>query len=364
MKITKVEAIHIGIPYEHGVPKPLMSTGQPRTTMESVYIRVDTDQGLTGWGEAFGFAACRATTEIVRGILAPLAVGRDPLDRAGVMADFSRRFQSMGRNGPASFALAGFDIALWDIAGKAKGVPVHALLAPTTKTRIPAYASLLRTLNPGHVATLVERAAAEGYVEMKIHERTEACVARARDVAGPHTALMLDVNCAWTLEEALDLVLRLERYDLGWVEEPTYPADDFEAMARLRRHSHIPIAAGENIGSLAEVRHALRDEALDILQPDVIKLGLTDTWACMHLGHDAGIRVDAHCPYYGPGLIASLHLIAAAKEEIACEFFHVRLEASPLGEMIYPHKGHYPVPTGKGLGFEVDEKLLATYRIG
>ncbi|MGZ7042747.1 MAG: enolase C-terminal domain-like protein, partial [Thermoanaerobaculia bacterium] len=168
----------------------------------------------------------------------------------------------------------------------------------------------------------------------------------------------------WTLEEALDLVVRLERYALGWVEEPTYPADDFEAMARLRQHSPIPIGAGENIGSLAEIRRVIQDEALDILQPDVIKLGLTDTWETMHLGHAAGIRVDAHCPYYGPGLVASLHLIAAAREEIACEFFHVRLAASPLGEMIYPNKGQYPVPMGDGLGFEVDEKLLATYRVG
>jgi hypothetical protein len=361
MKISKVEAIHVAIPYEHGAPKPLMGTGQPRLTMDAVYLRVETDAGITGWGEAFGFAACRATVEIIRGVLSPLAIGRDPLDRAGVMGDFQRRFQSMGRNGPASFALAGFDIALWDIAGKAAGLPVHALLSPTSKTTIPAYASLLRTLNPDHVTLLVERAAREGYGAMKIHERSEICVARAREAAGSEVSMMLDVNCAWTFDEAMVLASQLERYSLEWIEEPTYPADDFETMARLRQASPVPIAAGENIGSLTDMRRAINQKALDILQPDVIKLGLTETWATMLIGREAGVKVDPHCPYYGPGLIASQHLIAAAQEDIACEFFHVRLAASPLGDMIYPCKGVYAVPDGLGFGFNVDETVLSNF---
>jgi L-alanine-DL-glutamate epimerase-like enolase superfamily enzyme len=366
MKITHVEPIVVAIPYEHAAPKPLMGTGQPRTTMDALYIRVDTDQGVSGWGEAFGFAACRATATVVSGTLAPLAVGRDPSDIPALMSDFHRRFQSMGRNGPASFALAGFDIALWDIAGKIAGEPVHRMLGGPGKTHIPAYASVLRTGGvPEHVRRLAADALGRGFRHFKLHERTVEAVAAARAVLGGEVPVMLDTNCAWTLEEAIEMARRLEPFDLRWIEEPIYPAEDFESMARLRRTTGIPIAAGENIGSLNEIRLMIEAGAVDIAQPDVIKVGgITDTWKALALAHQRGVRGDPHSPYYGPGLIASLHLIAALPDEIWGEFFFADLEASPLGDIIYPRDGRFTVPQGPGLGIDVDEKVLRRYRVG
>jgi L-alanine-DL-glutamate epimerase-like enolase superfamily enzyme len=366
MKITRVEPIIVALPYEHAAPKPLMGTGQPRTTMDALYIRVDTDQGLSGWGEAYGFAACRATATIVSGILAPLAIGRDAADIPALMDDFHRRFQSLGRNGPAGFALSGFDIALWDIAGKVAGQPIHRLLGGTGKTHITAYASLLRTGGAlEHVRRLTADALDRGYTHIKLHDRTVEAVAAARSIVGPDFPLMLDTNCAWTLEGAIDMTRRFEPYGLQWIEEPIYPADDFDAMARLRRTTRIPIAAGENLGNLNDVRHIVEAGAVDIVQPDVIKIGgITETWKALALTHEHGIRGDPHSPYYGPGLIASLHLIAAMSEEIWSEFFFADLEASPLGEVIYPVGGRFTVPQGPGLGIDVDERILERYRVG
>jgi D-galactarolactone cycloisomerase len=366
MKITQIEPIIVAIPYELGVPKPLMGTGQPRTTMDALYIKVDTDEGITGWGEAFGFAACRATATIVSGILAPLAVGRDPRDIPVLMDDFYRRFQSMGINGPAAFALAGFDIALWDIAGKIVGQPIHRLLGGPGRESIPAYASILRTGGePDHVRQSITKARERGYKAAKLHERTIPAVAAARSLVGEHFPLTLDTNCAWTFDQAVDMCQALEPFDLGWVEEPTYPASDYIAMAKLRQATSIPIAAGENLGSLSEAMQILDADALDILQPDVIKMGgITGAWKALALAAEHGVRADPHSPYYGPGLIASVHLIAALPDDLMAEFFFADLAASPLGDIIYPVNGRMAVPDGPGLGVEVDMKILNRYRVG
>jgi D-galactarolactone cycloisomerase len=140
MKITQVEPILIAVPYEHGGPKPMRPFG-PWTHMETLFVRVDTDTGLTGWGEAFGFAASALTREAVLRVVAPLCVGREFTDVAPFMADLQRKLHAMGRHGPVSFALAGIDIALWDIAGKAQNAPLHRLLGGGTRDRIQTDAS-------------------------------------------------------------------------------------------------------------------------------------------------------------------------------------------------------------------------------
>ena len=365
MKVTKVEAIVVGIPYEHGAPKPLMGTGQPRATMDAVYIKVQTDEGVTGWGEAFGFAACRVTAVVVTTILAPLAEGRDLADREGLMEDLYRRFQSLGRTGPGAFALAGFDIALWDIAGKRVGKPIHRLLSDVGRTSIPAYASVLKTGGDLHFVTkLTSRAIERGFGAIKLHERSIEAVAAVRKLVGPDFPLMMDTNCAWSLEEATTACQALEPIGLAWIEEPTYPADDYKAMAELRRRTRVPIAAGELLATLKEARSLIEAEAVDIFQPDVTRMGgVTGVWGALQMAEELGVRGDPHSPYYGPGLIASLHVAAAQHDEVKCEYFFADLEASPLGDAVVPKHGVFAVPNGPGLGVDVDEPLLMRYRI-
>jgi L-alanine-DL-glutamate epimerase-like enolase superfamily enzyme len=365
MKITKVEPIRIAIPYEHGAPKPgLDGMVGTRTTQGAVYIRVETDEGIVGWGEGFGFAACAVTHAAMTRAVAPLAIGRDATNIPALMDDLQRSLKNMARNGPVGFALSGLDIALWDIAGKIAEKPIHALLGGTTKSRIPAYASLLRLNTPEHVTRVCANALSRGYKHIKLHERTVEAVAAARAAIGPGVSLMLDTNCQWDLDQALAMAARLRPYDLAWLEEPIYPPDDFEALAELRRTAGMRIAAGENLGNLMDIRHILAAGAVDIVQPDAAKMGgITEIMKALALAEAAGIEAEPHSPLYGPALIATLHVIAAMKREILCEFYYADLEANPIGSIAAPRDGYFTVPQGPGLGIEVDENLLARYRV-
>lgn len=365
MKITAVEPIHIAIPYEHGAPKPQLSgTVGLRTTQDAVYVRVETDAGVIGWGEAFGFAACSVTHAAMVRAVAPLAVGRDPTDIPALMDDLHRSLKNMARNGPIACALSGLDIALWDIAGKIAGKPIHALLGGAKKTHVPAYASLLRLTTPEHVTRGVSRALARGFKHVKLHERTLEAVAAARAAIGPGVSLMLDTNCSWDLDQALVMACRLRPYDLAWLEEPIYPPDDFEALARLRSEGGMRIAAGENLGNLMDIRHILAAGAVDIVQPDVAKMGgITEIIKALRLAEAARVAAEPHSPLYGPALIATVHVIATMPGDVLCEFYCADLEANPIGEAATPRDARLVVPEGAGLGITVDEKLLSRYRV-
>src|SRR4029077_15930154 len=177
VKITRVEPILIAVPYEHGGPKPMRPLG-PWTHMETLFVRVDTDAGLIGWGEAFGFAASPLTREALR-VVAPLCVRREVSDVPSFMTDLRRKLHAMGRHGPVRFALAGIDIALWDLVGKAQGVPLHRLLGGASRERIPTYASLLRFGNPDLVARFTQEAVGRGYTALKLHEHLVETVSRS-----------------------------------------------------------------------------------------------------------------------------------------------------------------------------------------
>jgi L-alanine-DL-glutamate epimerase-like enolase superfamily enzyme len=280
------------------------------------------------------------------------------------MAELRRKLHAMGRHGPVSFALAGIDIALWDIAGKARGEPVHRLLGGGTRDRIPTYASLLRYGKPDLVARYTEEAVGRGYRAVKLHEHLVETVAPGREAAGPDIAIMVDTNCAWGPEEAIAMARKLQRYDLAWLEEPVDPVDDYDALARLRRETHMTIAAGENIGHAAEARAAIGCGALDIFQPSVTKIGgIVAMRHAIAIARQQGVRVMPHSPYFGPGLIATLHIIAADLPDAMCERFYCELEATPLGEAIAAPDGYMRVPQGPGLGIDLDENILARYAV-
>lgn len=364
MQIKSITPFHVAIPYEHGAPKPVTGTGAVRTAMEAVYLRVDTDAGVTGWGECFGFGACAITAAAVRLVVAPLAIGRDAATVAETMHDLRRRTQSMGLNGPVGFALSGLDIALWDIAGKLAGAPVYRLLGGDQGGRIPAYASLLRLAEPRYIESVCTEAVARGYRHVKLHERTLEAVAAARRTIGPHIGLMLDTNCTFTPAAATAFAEQSLAYDLAWFEEPVYPADDYESLAALRRVG-IPVAAGENLGNVNEARRIVSAGAVDVLQPDACKIGgITEAWKVLSLALEAGIAAEPHAPYYGPGLIAALHMIAAMPGHALCEYYFADLAEQPLGGAAVVRDGYLTVPDGPGLGISVDQTLLERYHIG
>jgi len=364
MKITNVQPMLIAVPYEHGGPKPARAGGA-WDTMDTLFVRVETDAGIVGWGESFGFAVSPVTMTAIARIVAPLCVGRDPTDIPGLMADLRRKVQNMGRNGPVGFALSGIDIALWDIAGKLADRPIHHLLGGRRKTRIPTYASLLRYGAPDLVARNAAKAVARGYSHIKLHESTVETVAAARSAVGAEVALMLDTNCAWTPDEAVAMAHRLEEYDLTWLEEPVSPPDDYAALARLRGAANVPVAAGENAGNVNDINQMFSIGAVDVVQPSVTKIGgIAEMRKAIALAESHGVTVAPHSPYFGPGLIATLHVIAAMDRDVLCERFYCDLAASPLGGAVDATDGYMRVPDGPGLGVDIDERTIERYRIG
>ena len=143
--------------------------------------------------------------------------------------DLQQKLHLFGRYGITIFALSGLDIALWDIAGKAAGLPLHRLLGGAGRDKLPAYASLLKYRDPEKVAARTKQAVEEGYRHIKLHETEEAEVKAARLAAGNDVAIMVDTNCPWTPEQARHMTLKLRQYDLHWLEEPIFPPEDFAA---------------------------------------------------------------------------------------------------------------------------------------
>ena len=217
MRIVNVETIWLSIPFDHGGP-PSGFGGTLWTTIDTLLVRVETDVGITGYVEAFGHTAIPATKAALDRMVAPLAIGRDATQIAALLLDLQRTLHNFGRYGQTQFALSGLDIALWDIAGKAAGLPLYRLLGGAGREQLPAYASLLRYGDPVVVADRTAAAVADGYHYVKLHERTVEAMRAARAAAGPAIGIMVDTNCPWTVPEALAMARALALEDVYWLE--------------------------------------------------------------------------------------------------------------------------------------------------
>ncbi len=364
--IRSVDTFPLRIPYDVGGPKQEF-LGRPRVHLEALFVRVVTDDGVVGWGECFGINVWRPVRVVLDDYVGPFVVGRDEDARASLMLELKRRLHVYGRSGPVMYGLSGLDIALWDIAAKKAGVPLHVLLrgdAPgDAPTSLPAYASLMRYVAEEPLRSNCERALALGYDAVKIHETTLAQCVAARDALGG-ARLMVDTNCAWTLGEAHSLLPSLERLDLAWLEEPTWPPEDFDQHRALHAATGIPLSAGENAATTFELLQLARSGALAVVQPSVTKQGgvtdLVDFLAAV--AHAApSVRVVPHSPYFGPGLLATLHVAAASSHEMPVERLFCDFDAHPLGAAIDAVDGRLVVPTGPGLGVDPDPALMAAY---
>lgn len=364
MKITAVESHHIAVPFSTGADK-IVFAGESWQRMNTLFLRIVTDAGLEGWGEGFGHACCPATRAVIDTQLAPLLLGQDARDIAGLNRRVAQALHLFGRNGPHLYGRSAMDVALWDIAGKAAGLPLWRLLGATPPAApTPAYASLLRYGAPTEVARAAARARAEGYADLKLHEITVAAVQAARDAAGPAAALMVDTNCPWSPDDAIAMGRAMRPSNLTWLEEPVWPPEDFQGLARVRRESGQTIAAGENAAGVLDFRNAFACNALDIAQPSVAKIGgVSDVMQIATLAQAAGVRVIPHCAYFGPGFLASLHLHARIAPHEPFERLFVDLEASPYHDLVLARNGCVSVPDGPGLGADPDPAVLARYAL-
>jgi L-alanine-DL-glutamate epimerase-like enolase superfamily enzyme len=362
VKITRVETVVLNLPMLIDGATPMLG-GRARTSIDMLLVRVDTDAGLTGWGEAFGHRIFPATRAAIDTLLGPMCVGRDATAIAALNEDLQRVLHGVGRSGATIYALSGIDIALWDIAGKAAGLPLYRLLGGSPRADLPAYASLLRYGTAAAVAHYTAQALARGYRHLKLHEITVPEVRAAREVAGPDLPIMLDTNCPWSVTEAIAMAQRLAPLGLTWLEEPVWPPEHVAGLAEVRRRGGIPTAAGENYGTAWDFRRAFEAGALDVAQPSVTKIGgVTGLRTVQALAETFGVTVVPHSAYFGPGLLASIHCIAAMATESLVERFYCDFAENPLGEAIHPQHGRIPVPQGPGLGVDPDPALVQRLR--
>src|SRR4051794_35958155 len=355
VRIERVDTIALRIPYDHWAPKPAFG-GIARTTMDCLLVRVSASNGLVGWGEAF-WGGWQATQSALEQWIAPLSIGQDVTD-TGMTARFERALHNFGRSGPYIYALAGLNLALWDLRGKIEGVPVHALLGAKKRDRVEVYASLLAYGGKlDDVKRNTARALERGYRQIKLHEKTVEAVAAARETAGTGIPLMVDTNCAWAPDVALDAVMAMKSCDPLFVEEPIWPPEDVASLGALRRATGVPLAAGENASGALEFANLVA-AGMDYVQPSATKHGLTTQWEICRSAEAGGATCVPHSPYFGPGFLATLHILAAKQKEVALERFFCDLDHMPYGASVPIENGVVRIPELAGLGPEPDDELM------
>jgi len=363
VRIASVEAVPLSIPCRYGADGWTLGAGGWKS-LDFCLVRVDTDAGITGWGEAFSYSCRRAVVAAVNDMIAPLAVGRDAADIDGLHGEIQRRLHIFGRFGIAAFALSGLDIALWDIAGKISGKPLHALLGGAQRARAACYASLLRYADTGLVARYCQQVIGDGFGAIKLHEVSEPVIAAARAALPQDAALLLDVNCEWSVADAIAVGRRLAPLGLEWFEEPVFPPEDGAGLRAVGDACGIPIAAGENCCFETQFEALFDCGAVQYAQPSVTKVGgVTEFRKVAALAARRGVKLAPHSPYFGPGALATLHLLAALAPEARFEYFYLQADAWLYGDLLAPRRGELIVPQGRGLGADPDPEVISRYRV-
>lgn len=358
-RITEIHCWKVRLPFEHGAPAPMFA-GRRRTTIDSCWIEVRLANGLCGWGEAYA-ADLDAVVSLVRHRVAPLFIGRAP-GESGLGEAAARTLHNLGRSGPVLHALSGMDIALWDLRARLEGVGLHALLGGRRRDGVRSYASLLQYYDDADaIRRNVERAGREGWTAIKLHERTLKAALAAREVMPAGAPLMVDTNCAWTPEQAIDETRQMLGCDPLWIEEPIWPPEDAQALMALRQATGAAVAVGENAASLHELRHFAREGVADWIQPSAIKAGGVTALQAVARECEASkrARFSPQTAFFGPGFLATLHVLAALEEDVVIERLFCDLRHDPYAGALERQGNTFVLPTGAGLGLEPDRQALA-----
>jgi L-alanine-DL-glutamate epimerase-like enolase superfamily enzyme len=364
MIIIDIETVPLRIPFKAGTKSDASAWGDSNLpAADALLVKVTTDQGLVGWGEAFGFRAVASAKLAIDQLIAPLCVGKDATRIEPLMLEVQKKLHVFGRGGALAFGMSAVDMALWDIAGKAANMPLSRLLGGGAAD-LGCYASLVRYSDPARVRASVRRAIDVGFGTLKLHEIELAAIRAAREEAGPDIELTLDVNCPWSLNEARLIAEELRPVKLKWLEEPLWPPENFDGLAELRRTSGIPIAAGENIYTLMDFERLLATKAVDFVQPSPAKMGgISELRKVFPLASVHNIPVMPHSFYDGPGLLAAIHVTAAlGTPDSMIEWRWFDLEATIYGHALSAKGGRISVPQGPGLGLDPDPDVIGAYR--
>lgn len=346
---------------------------KPEDSIHAV-IAVHTDLGITGYGSVFTDGRL---VEAGLKVLQPLYMGENALEPDRVSEKLHQNTFWMGRGGTLTHTISGIDIALWDILGKATGLPVAGLLGGAYRKRVQPYCSLLME-EPARMHDVIAEYRGRGFHAYKIGwgafgraldpKLDEAIVRAAREAAGPDAKLMVDAGASdafWPhgLKWAMCTAEMLKDFNVGWFEEALRP-DAIEDYCHLRRVSPVPIAGGEVLTRRQSFLPWITRGAFDIVQPDVTKVGgISEQRRIAWLAYDFGVKYIGHGWNTALGVAADLQLAAAMPETDLVEF----IGGSPYvdGILAEPFKldaeGYLAIPQKPGLGVTLDFDKLARY---
>ncbi len=338
--------------------------------IDAIYVMVDTDEGITGtFGPIFEDQAYQIDTR-----LRPHLIGQDPIAVEHVW-DVMARHDRHGRKGYMMMAISAVDIALWDIRGKAAGMPVYRLLGGPTRDAVPAYASLLgHSLEPEKVRERALSFRAQGYTAQKWFfrygpgdgreaiERNMALVRTLREALGESVDLMFDAWLGWDVPFSIEMGKRMAPYYPRWLEEPVQP-DRIESYAEIRRATGIPIAGGEHEYTRWGFKALLDAEALDVIQADPDWTGgLTEMSKICALASAYDKQVVPH----GHSVVPALHVIASQSPAV-CPLLEYLVLHNQVKQWFHvdkfvPENGMVRLPTKPGLSIELDPERITAQR--
>jgi D-galactarolactone cycloisomerase len=340
-----------------------------------VMVEVEDDQGACGWGEAWcNFPAVGAEhrARLIDSVLTPILVARSFRDPAEAFEHMTARTAVLALQsaepGPFAQAIAGIDTALWDLAARRAGKPLWQWLDSAGSATIGVYAS---GLNPDAPKRLAKAKQDQGYGAFKLKvgfgsERDIANLTALVDTLGSEARLMVDANQGWNVAQALDMLPKLEKFNLGWLEEPIRADVPWSEWQRLKCATRIPLAGGENIAGTADFERAFSANVLGVVQPDLAKWGgLSATLPVARRIREVGLRF---CPHYlggGIGLLASAHLLAAVGGDGLLE---IDANPNPLRSLLAAdleavRDGQVSLSGSAGLGIEPDLNALRPFSV-
>ncbi|MCY4191648.1 MAG: mandelate racemase/muconate lactonizing enzyme family protein [Rhodobacter sp.] len=387
MKITRV-ASHV---LQYDLPEELGYSQQFYARRTAHLVEVETDEGVTGWGECFGPGnVALANKAIVEKVIQPMVIGDDPMDRDVTWHKVYNLLRDHGQKGMPLQALSGVDIALWDIAGKVAGLPLHKLIGGAHRTRIPAYGygmMLKRESLEDHIARFGDEAASIlgmgfRFIKMKVGLGPKAdvklCEAVAAAVAGKG-CFMVDANRCYTTSDAFHVGRALEELGAYWFEEPVAP-EDLDGYRELRAGLKVNISGGEAEFSRWGWRQILENRGLDIAQPEVCALGgISEYLRVLALAHAHFTPVVNHVWGSAVSVATNMQLLAAMPampgglnpSEPMLEFdtthnlFRDELLSEPLNiqSQVKLGAGYVTVPDRPGIGVEPDAEFIRHYEV-
>ncbi len=366
MKITRVEAFQVQ-----------WAPGE-KSSQRSAFVRVHTDTGLVGLGEASPMQGGRASLGMIVHDIAPLLVGRDPLDHAVLLDHAMHTLVKLGPEGALTGALAAIDIALWDLKGKLTNLPIYKLLGGAWKTALPFYASIGGNGDRpvDDVLRTVETRLRDKPAAIKIrfdNNRTtldadipnDIAKAKAvRKLVGDGFPLAFDANNCYTIGGAIRVGRALEDLGFWWFEEPVQHYH-IHAMGEVARKLDITVSAGEQTYTLAALADLI-NAGVRMVQPDIVKMGgITGLLRCAALAHAHGVELVPHQTQPTIGHTANLHVVASllqgtkpAEWNDPSTRTHAVFDNPPV-----PVDGLFHLPSGPGLGLRMNEAALAARRV-